>query len=77
VVFIDYLQLIEVSRSFNNRNEDVSAISRGLNLLAKELNITVVALSQLSRAPELRNNRRPHLSDLRDSGTIEQDSDIV
>jgi replicative DNA helicase len=77
VVFIDYLQLIENGGSLKTRNEDVSAISRGLKLLAKELDITVVALSQLSRAPEARNNKRPYLSDLRDSGSIEQDADIV
>lgn len=77
VVFIDYLQLIDNGGSLKTRNEDVSAISRGLKLLAKELDITVVALSQLSRAPEGRNNKRPYLSDLRDSGSIEQDADIV
>ncbi len=77
VVFIDYLQLIENGGSLKSRNEDVSAISRGLKLLAKELDITVVALSQLSRAPEARNNKRPYLSDLRDSGSIEQDADMV
>jgi replicative DNA helicase len=77
VVFIDYLQLIENGGSLKTRNEDVSAISRGLKLLAKELDITVVALSQLSRAPEGRNNKRPYLSDLRDSGSIEQDADMV
>jgi replicative DNA helicase len=77
VVFIDYLQLIENGGNNKSRNEDVSAISRGLKLLAKELDITVVALSQLSRAPEGRNNKRPYLSDLRDSGSIEQDADMV
>jgi replicative DNA helicase len=77
VVFIDYLQLIENGGNLKTRNEDVSAISRGLKLLAKELDITVVALSQLSRAPEARNNKRPYLSDLRDSGSIEQDADMV
>ncbi|MCM0648172.1 replicative DNA helicase [Clostridium swellfunianum] len=77
VVFIDYLQLIDNGGNLKSRNEDVSAISRGLKLLAKELDITVVALSQLSRAPETRNNKRPYLSDLRDSGSIEQDADIV
>lgn len=77
VVFIDYLQLIDNGGNLKSRNEDVSAISRGLKLLAKELDVTVVALSQLSRAPEGRNNKRPYLSDLRDSGSIEQDADIV
>lgn len=77
VVFVDYLQLIENGSDTESRNENVSKISRGLKLLAKELDITVVALSQLSRAPEARNNHRPHLSDLRDSGSIEQDADMV
>jgi len=77
VVFVDYLQLIENGKSTDSRNENVSKISRGLKLLAKELDITVVALSQLSRAPEARNNHRPHLADLRDSGSIEQDADMV
>lgn len=77
IVFVDYLQLIENGSDIESRNENVSKISRGLKLLAKELDISVVALSQLSRAPEARNNHRPHLSDLRDSGSIEQDADMV
>ena len=77
VVFIDYLQLIENGSGNRTRNEEVSQISRSLKLIAKELDITVVALSQLSRAPEARNDHRPQLSDLRDSGSIEQDADVV
>lgn len=77
VVFIDYLQLISNISGTENRNQDISKISRELKLLAKELDITIVALSQLSRAPEARLNHRPVLSDLRDSGSIEQDADVV
>lgn len=78
IVFIDYLQLIRTEeKRYENRNIDVSNISRVLKLMAKELDITVVALSQLSRAPETRSDHRPMLSDLRDSGSIEQDADIV
>ena len=77
VVFIDYLQLIQNETHKENRNENIGEISRGLKLLAKELDITVVALSQLSRALEVRANHRPQLSDLRDSGSLEQDADMV
>jgi replicative DNA helicase len=77
IVFIDYLQLVSTTSKTENRNQDISKISRELKLLAKELDITVVALSQLSRAPEGRLNHRPVLSDLRDSGSIEQDADAV
>ena len=77
LVIIDYLQLME-SRSRNeSRQNEISEISRSLKILAKELNIPVVALSQLSRAPESRPDHRPILSDLRESGSIEQDADIV
>lgn len=77
VVFIDYLQLIQNGSMKENRNDNIGQISRGLKLLAKELDITVVALSQLSRALEVRSNHRPQLSDLRDSGSLEQDADMV
>lgn len=75
VVIIDYLQLI--TGKAESRVQEISQISRGLKQLAKELDVTVVALSQLSRACEARPNKRPMLSDLRESGSIEQDADIV
>lgn len=77
VIVIDYLQLIRTTMKANQREQEVSYISKELKSLAKELNITVIALSQLSRAPEARNNHRPMLSDLRESGSIEQDADII
>lgn len=75
-VIIDYLQLIQKAQPFN-RQEEVSAISRSLKQMARELKIPVLALSQLSRDVEKREDKRPILSDLRDSGSIEQDADIV
>ncbi|WP_455822766.1 replicative DNA helicase [Clostridium butyricum] len=77
VIVIDYLQLIRTTMKANQREQEVSYISKELKSLAKELNITVIALSQLSRAPEARNDHRPMLSDLRESGSIEQDADII
>ena len=82
LVVVDYLQLMSASapggRRYENRTQEVSAISRGLKAIAKELKIPVIALSQLSRAPETRGkDTEPKLSDLRESGSIEQDADIV
>ena len=77
LVVIDYLQLMQGRGRSENRQQEISEISRSLKIMAKELNIPVVALSQLSRAPEARSDHRPMLSDLRESGAIEQDADIV
>jgi replicative DNA helicase len=77
LIMIDYLQLMQADRANNNRVQEISEISRGLKALARELDIPVVAASQLSRAVEQRQNKRPVLSDLRESGSIEQDADVV
>ncbi|WP_409228455.1 replicative DNA helicase [Gudongella sp. SC589] len=77
LIVIDYLQLMQADGRVENRQQEISAISRGLKAIAKEMECPVLALSQLSRAPELRSDHRPILSDLRESGAIEQDADVV
>jgi replicative DNA helicase len=77
LVVIDYLQLLAADHRGENRQVEVAEISRGLKMLARELEVPVLVMAQLSRATEKRENKRPQLSDLRDSGAIEQDSDIV
>jgi replicative DNA helicase len=78
LVIIDYLQLMSGRGRFENRNQEISTISRGMKLLAKDLNVPMIVLSQLNRAPETRQgDHRPQLSDLRESGSIEQDADLV
>ena len=77
LLVVDYLQLLRPRNRAENRVQEISQITQGLKALAKELDLPILALSQLSRAVELREDKRPQLSDLRESGTIEQDSDVV
>jgi replicative DNA helicase len=77
LVIIDYLQLMTSGTSAENRVQEVSQISRALKVLARDLDVPIIALSQLSRAVEQRHDKRPILSDLRESGSIEQDADLV
>ncbi len=77
LIIVDYIQMMESAGRSENRQQEIAGISRSLKALAKELRIPVLVLSQLSRAPEARGDRRPQLSDLRESGAIEQDADVV
>jgi replicative DNA helicase len=77
LVVIDYLQLMQSDKKIDNRVNEVGDISRNMKLMAKELNVPVICCAQLSRGPESRTDKKPMLSDLRDSGAIEQDADVV
>ena len=77
LLVVDYIQLMQGRGRFESRQQELASISRSLKGLAKELNVPIVALSQLSRAPETRSDHRPQLSDLRESGALEQDADVV
>ena len=77
LIIIDYMQLMRADNSNDNRVSEMSEISRSLKALAKEIDVPVLALSQLNRAPETRTGKKPVLADLKDSGAIEQDADLV
>ena len=77
MVIVDYLQLVTVNERSDNREQEIARVSRSLKSLAKEIDVPVVACAQLSRAVEAREKRRPQLSDLRESGSLEQDADVV
>ena len=77
LIVIDYLQLISSGRRDLNRVNEISEMTRNLKIMAKELNVPIIVLSQLARSAEKKDDKRPMLSDLRDSGSIEQDADIV
>ena len=77
LIIVDYMQLMSSPRKVENRQQEVSEISRSMKLLAKEREVPVVAISQLNRGPESRTDKKPQLSDLRESGSLEQDADMV